>query len=111
MRGKLDTQRRRYRMGDPLLPFIEGNPGAMRVLADLAQKIEGIEFWTLVLDLDDMNIRGAQIWVAYKDVCGEDLNALVQRVRDRDPALAEAINGVIPDGERAVAHGASYAHR
>jgi len=111
MTERLATQRRRYRMGDPLLPFVEGNMGALRVLTDLSQKIQGIDFMMFVLDLDDMNIRGSQIWVAYKDVCNTDLDVLIKRVKGRDATLAEAINKVCPDGERAVAHGASFAHR
>ncbi|MET3485434.1 hypothetical protein [Methylobacterium sp. 1973] len=110
MTERLATQRKRYRMGDPILPLIEGNPGALRVLGELSQKIEGIHFWMFVLDLDDMNIRGSQIWVADKDVCNTDLDVLIKRVKGRDATLAEAINKVCPDGERAVAHGASFAH-
>jgi len=110
MGERIVTQRRRYRMGDPLLPFTEGNVGALRVMADLSAKIQGVDFLMFTLDLDDMNIRGHQIWVAFKDVCGSDLETLISRVRDRDPTLAEAINKVSPDGEQAVAHGASFAH-
>lgn len=110
MTERIATQRKRYRMGDPLLPFAEGNMGALQVLAELSAKIEGVEFWAFTLHLDDMNIRGHQIWVAFKDVCNADLNTLIQRVKDRDPELAAAINRVSPDGEHAVAHGASYAH-
>ncbi|MBP2494625.1 hypothetical protein ABID82_005250 [Methylobacterium sp. PvP062] len=110
MTERLATQRKRYRMGDPLLPFVEGNMGALRVLTDLSQKIQGMDFMMFVLDLDDMNIRGAQIWVAYKDVCRNDLEALIKRVKGRDPTLADAINDVIPEGERAVPHGGSFAH-
>lgn len=113
-RAKLETQRRRFQLGsdDGFYTLSEGNPGALAVIGAIT-KAEGTSPTALIalLDLDDMNLRGSQIWVAYKDVCGGDIQALIERVRNRDPKLVEAVNRIIPEGERAVTSGASYAHR
>lgn len=75
------------------------------------KQIPSPQNFMFLLNLDDMNIRGPQIWVAYKDICKGDLEQLVGRIEKRDPELVAAINRIIPDGEQAVEHGASFAHR
>jgi hypothetical protein len=50
----------------------ENNVGALRVLVELS-KLPNMDGFGLLLDLDDMNMRGAQIWVGYKYHCGENL--------------------------------------
>lgn len=72
---------------DLLLLMSEGNPGAITVLMQLV-----VQDPLLMLTLNDMNIRGSQIWVGYKDVCGEDLELFKQKVLDRDSAMVDAIN-------------------
>ena len=56
----------RVRLEDSLLgamvKMAEGNPGAARVLAELAQKEEGIGF-IHCLKLDDYGIYGPRIWM------------------------------------------------
>ena len=75
---------------DMLLLMSEGNPGAMTVLSRIMNKCDAGAM--SVFDLDDMNIRGAQIWVAFKYVCNEDLNMLCEKLKKRDPSMVEAIN-------------------
>lgn len=75
---------------DMLLLMSEGNPGAMTVLSRIMNKCDAGAM--SVFDLDDMNIRGAQIWVAFKYVCNEDLDMLCERIKKRDPSMVEAIN-------------------
>lgn len=51
----------------------QGNPGAIRVLAGLLQR--GIK----IFDAVSKNLgKGSEIWVKYKDECGEDLDRLIE---------------------------------
>ena len=75
---------------DMLLLMSEGNLGAATVLSRIMNKYDAGAM--SIFDLDDMNIRGAQIWVAFKDVCNEDLDMLCEKLKKRDPSMVEAIN-------------------
>ena len=91
-----------------VIQMAEGNPGALSVLMKLLQD-DPIGFMRL-LDLDDMGMRGSQIWVAYKDHCGGDLDALKKCLLDRDPAMVVTVNASrgLPEGTpKAVTGGAS----
>ncbi len=94
---------------DMLLLMAEGNPGAATVLSQIMNKYDAGAM--RIFDLDDMNIRGSQIWVAFKDVCNEDLDVLCEKLRKRDPSMVEAVNKeMLRDpyfGWLAVQHGAS----
>ena len=53
----------------------EGNPGALRVLADILKE-KGPEVYVKVAP----NLgKGSEIWLKYKDECGEDLDALIEK--------------------------------
>lgn len=89
----------------------EGNPGAISVLGRLMIVPTGL---MSILDLDDMNIRGSQIWVAYKDYCGEDIDLFTQSLVSRDGDLVKCVNIETArngGGVKAVSHGASYEKR
>ena len=91
------------------LKMAEGNLGAATVLGLLLRA--GMDGFRVVLDLDDMNIRGSQIWVAYKDYCKQDLTALKKASFDRDIEMVAKINDElcgIDFAEKAVCSGASY---
>jgi len=72
----------------------------------------------ILLSLDDMNMRGSQIWVGYKGHCGEDIEKFVQCINDRDSNMVEVVNKecyhpeIEYDGydEKAVTNGASFDH-
>lgn len=55
----------------------EGNPGAITVLIDLAKQGPRIDpdaimaEWGGILDLDHLRIYGSDIWLLYKDICGQ----------------------------------------
>lgn len=75
---------------DCLVAMAEGNPGAITVLSEILQKDpHGL---ITVLHLDDMNIRGPQIWVGYKDFCGQDIHKFIECVKNRDGEMIDAIN-------------------
>jgi hypothetical protein len=75
---------------DLLVLMGEGNPGALRVLADL-YKCDNLH---IILFLDDMNIRGTQVWVAFKDFAKENLYTLAVAVDSQDPELIRVVNEV-----------------
>lgn len=69
----------------------EGNIGALTTLAKLLK--HGGELALLdILCLDDMNIRGEQIWLGYKDHCGEDIERFSACIKSRDPEMVKTIN-------------------
>ncbi|KKM06858.1 hypothetical protein LCGC14_1739770, partial [marine sediment metagenome] len=64
---------------DAIVKMSEGNPGALSVCMQLLTKIAEIDpdltmggLSTLLL-LDTLGIYGSEIWMLYKDVCGEDI--------------------------------------
>lgn len=59
----------------------EGNPGALRVLMEILQKENGLNY---ILTLDDMGIYASKIWVGYKDHCGMDINKYVELIKKRE---------------------------
>lgn len=75
---------------DVLVTMAEGNPGAINAIRQL---MDGNENGILdVLRLDDMNIRGSQIWVGFKDVCEGNVELFRKKIRDRDMEMVHLIN-------------------
>lgn len=94
---------------DLIMQMSEGNPGALSVIVQLLK--EGPMGLMDILNLDDMGMRGSQIWCGYKDHCKQDINAFRQALRDRDPAMVATVNascGHAPETPAAVTSGASY---
>lgn len=96
----------------------EGNPGAITVLGMLLRIGEPDPGWALMLTLDDMNMRGSQIWVAFKDHCGENIEKLAGLIKNRDQDMVNTVNEQcfnpsLGEGysELAVTSGASWAHK
>lgn len=81
----------------------EGNAGAIVVLLKLFEQNEiGI-----ILDLDDMDIRGEQIWVGFKDFSNQKLDVFKDAVRSRNKEMISMINSeCFP--KMAVTKGASF---
>lgn len=89
----------------------EGIPGAFRVLFDLSmtgKKYHQMGGIGLILSLDDMNIWGEQIWIGYKDHCGEDLDKFAKCIMNRDADMVLTINNESGSRERATTSGASF---
>lgn len=65
----------------------EGNPGAISVLLQCAEKAPTIDPSNLfgglypVLLLDSYGVYGPNIWVLYKDVCGEHIGKMIAVLR------------------------------
>ena len=62
----------------------------------------------ILLDLDDMNIRGEQIVIGIKKVCNGSIKDFVHRVLRRDPHLVTSIN-LHHSKHKAVVRNASFA--
>jgi hypothetical protein len=95
---------------DLMIVMSEGNPGALNVMMNMIKK-DSLLGPMKIIALDDMNIRGTQIWVGYKDHCGEDMDKFVECITKRDPEMVEAINNEGLRGnhqEKAVTGGASH---
>ena len=93
---------------DVLIKMSEGNPGGLSILAELSKKEMGTIY---LLGLDDMNIRGWQIWYGYKDYCKSNLDTFIDAIKKRDSDMVDKINEqAIMDQspERAVTSGASF---
>ena len=62
-----------------IIKMAEGNPGAVRVLCELFKWSPTIDPQSAlgglgpILSLDTEGIYGSQIWVLYKDVCGQSI--------------------------------------
>ena len=92
---------------DVIIKMSEGVPGALVAMAQIMSNDEnGL---LKLFGLDDMNIRGSQIWVAYKYLYHEDANKFINGIRKRDPKMIEFINEELASvgGEKAVEGGAS----
>jgi hypothetical protein len=76
---------------DLLTTMAEGNPGGLTVMMKLLEN-DPIVGLAHILHLNDMNIRGTQIWVGYKDHCKSDLQVFIQAIKDRDEAMIDTIN-------------------
>ena len=69
------------------MKLAEGNPGALRVCLELLQKGAEIDpdafggGLSNLLSLDTHAVYGADIWMLYKDVCGESYPKMVGVLR------------------------------
>ena len=84
----------------------EGDPQALYILTEILQKNQ--QGPQIILDLDDMNIRGRQITVGCQQVCLKSIKRFVQMVYNRSPWLVDEINKEVWTN-RAVTDGASEA--
>ena len=75
---------------DIMVLMAEGNPGGLNVIASLVKdNPDGIVY---LLHLDDMNIRGTQIWIGFKDYCGGITQKFVECIVSRDQGMINKIN-------------------
>lgn len=102
---------------DLLVTMAEGNPGAATVLAQMMNFDPQNPTACLlnVLSLDDMNMRGSQIWVAYKYYCDHNLDRFIACVNTRDQGMVDKVNAMThatgAADEPAVTRGASFSRR
>ena len=75
-------------MADAVTLLVDGHPGALYVLAEIYRWSE--DPLRVILILDDMNLRGADIWELYRDVCDENIVAFIGQVLGRAPLSARS---------------------
>ena len=75
----------------------EGNPGALNVIMTLVKESPTIDPdaamgpFAHLLSLDSFGIYGSNIWILYKDICGQDITNMI--------AVLRAIQlGILPIG-------------
>ena len=95
-------------MFDAIYKISEGVPGAMVGITKLMESDEA--GFMLLLGLDDMNIRGSQVWEAYKYLYNEAAKKFAKAVKYRDKNMVDFINQEMASvgGEKAVTGGASF---
>lgn len=71
-----------------LVAMADGNPGAVSVMTQMLQKGNEIDPEAMlggglmaILDLDTMGVYGSDIWVLYKDICGESVPMTIGLLR------------------------------
>ena len=99
---------------DWMVKMAEGNPGALTVLLTALKERGSQKMGELILFMDDMNIRGAQVWIGYKDCCGCDLDKFIGCIEEKDQAMIDKINEIGRKGNhswKAVPHSASVLGR
>ena len=106
------TARKKIELNDSVFDVIykmsDGLPGAIVGITELMKSDEA--GFMLLLGLDDMNIRGSQIWEAYKYLYNEDGKKFAEAVKNRDEKMVQFINEELASvgGEKAVTGGASF---
>ena len=80
---------------DMILEMSEGNPGAINIMMSVATSREGLDSMLFLMNLDDMNIRGSQIYIGFKDYClytmqAEERELAKKGKRDPEPIDAKA---------------------
>lgn len=75
-----------------VLALADGNPGAVRVLAELSSKHGLITLSTVGMWLDEAGIYADDIWVGYKEHCGCNIDTFFECVSNADPAMLVPIN-------------------
>ena len=70
-----------------LLKLTEGNPGAATVLVKIVKEADTIDpdaslgHLAILLDLDTLEIYGSNIWILYKDICGQSIKHFIATLR------------------------------
>lgn len=70
----------------------EGNRDAVAVTTLLIGELGVVGARRMMMDMAQMNIRGARLWLGYKEHCMEDIDRFIACIRDNDPKLVERVN-------------------
>jgi len=80
-------------IADVCVMLSDNNPGALTVVMGIVQQAKTIDpdsvmgYLGPLLDLDTLELYGPDIWILYKDVCGEDLVMILGVLRARQLGL------------------------
>jgi hypothetical protein len=105
-RGRLSA---RATLSELVVTMSEGYSGSEDVLLLIFEHARSP--LDVILSLDDMNMRGPQIWHAFHNVCDGRIGELIRRVTEKDARLVAAVNIMtLGEPEQAIQKGASYRH-
>jgi len=76
---------------DVIVKMAEGNVGALSVLITMLNT-NAMDCFLWMLHLDDMDIRGSQIWIGYKYFCNSNLEEFIKCIVTRDQGMIDKIN-------------------
>ena len=94
-----------------LTTMSEGNPGAATVLSELLKANDPITGMALVFKLDEMNMRGPQVWIGYKDHCGQDLDKFQRCIIEGDQEMVDTVNAEVYHPDLVEKHGEIYGQK
>jgi hypothetical protein len=67
---------------EKMVNLSEGIIGATTVITQLyGEEMDGLVY---LVDLEEQDIKGSSIWIAYKDICGCDINKMKIDLRSGD---------------------------
>lgn len=81
----------RMTVKEVIVTMCEGNPGALNVLCSCVEKQGDMAVVTFG-HLDDLDIRGDEIWVGYSDYCNKDLDRFIECVCHREQGFIDVVN-------------------
>lgn len=68
---------------DCIVKMCDGNPGALNVMINLLKNYDAAGVVDLFI-LDEDEIYGSNIWILYKDICGEDITKTHETIVNRE---------------------------
>ena len=82
---------------EELVFLVSENNGFAEVLLQRLKRRIGCEasFKLFLINLCDMNIRGAQIAHSYLECCNRDLNVFIEAVNKRDEEMVKLVNQIV----------------
>ncbi len=72
---------------EAMMKLAQGNPGAITALMEIVSKHKYIDpqsalgFFGVLFDFDEKEIYGPDIWILYKDCCGQKVDNLIACMR------------------------------
>lgn len=89
-------------LNEIIYTMCEGNPGAATIIAQLLPRMDAMYILWL---LDDMGMRGSQIWIAYSDFALRELEKFIADVKTRDFEMRHFVDLVCcPQGKAKTKH-------
>ena len=94
-----------------VVQMAEGNPGGITAMMSLIETNGALTGAALVLKLAEMNIRGGQIWVGFKDHCDSNIELFTQAIVDGDQMMVDTINRECYIPDLVEQYGEAYSHK
>ena len=86
-------------LDNKIFQMAENHPGGLRTLKDIRELLSTHEMEALLAKLDDMNIRGVQMWAAYSQLYDCEAVDFIQAIRRKDATMIGFLNNFAPHGD------------